>query len=312
MTATLIDGEAIAREVRAEVRRGVEELVLQGVRPGLAGVLVGADPASISYLRAKTKACEDAGIDFELVRCPADIASHEFFELLDGLNANGRFHGILVQQPVPAHIDRNAVLQAVSPEKDVDGLHPLNAGLLLQGRPRFIPCTPAGVQEMLKRTGHDPAGRHVVILGRSNLVGRPLAALLLQQAAGANATVTVCHSATRDLPALTRQADILVAAIGRARFVTAEMVTEGAVVIDVGINRVENASRKQGYRLVGDVDFEPVAEKVAAITPVPGGVGPMTVAMLLSNTLNAARAAARFAPAQSTAPGPGAAGLRGG
>jgi methylenetetrahydrofolate dehydrogenase (NADP+) / methenyltetrahydrofolate cyclohydrolase len=293
MTATLIDGEAIAREVRDEVRLSVESMTREGTRPGLAGVVVGEDPASLSYLRGKTRACAEVGIDFQLFRLPVDASPDALFGLLHDLNANRRFHGILVQQPVPAHIDRRKVLQAVSPEKDVDGLHPLNAGLLLQGLARFVPCTPAGIQQMLLRRGYDPAGKRVVIVGRSNLVGKPLAALLMQQGRGANATVTVCHSATRDLPAITRQAEILVAAVGHARSITADMVGEGVVVVDVGINRVDDPSRKQGYRLAGDVDFEPVAEKAAAITPVPGGVGPMTVAMLLANTLTAASLAAR-------------------
>lgn len=304
MTATLIDGEAVAQEVRREVRQGVEDLLDRGVRPGLAVVLVGDDPGSISYVRGKTRACAEVGIDSETFRRPADVCAGELFGLLADLNRDPRFHGILVQQPLPPHLDADSMIRAVSVEKDVDGLHPHNAGLLLHGDPRFIPCTPAGIQELLLRSGYDPDGKRVVIVGRSNLVGKPLASLLLQKAPGANATVTVCHSNTRDLASFTRQAEILVAAIGLSRFITADMVAEQAVVIDVGVNRVEDASRKRGYRLAGDVDFEPVAAKVSAITPVPGGVGPMTVAMLLANTLRAARAAATPAPEQAIAQAP--------
>jgi methylenetetrahydrofolate dehydrogenase (NADP+)/methenyltetrahydrofolate cyclohydrolase len=285
---TVIDGESIAHEVRAEVRAGVESLVARGVRPGLAVVLVGDDPGSVSYVRGKTRACAEVGIDSETIRQPADLSQEALFRLLEDLNADPRFHGILVQQPLPPQLDSDAVIRAVSTDKDVDGLHPSNAGLLLHGDPRFVPATPAGVQELLLRSGHDPSGRRVVIVGRSNLVGKPLAALLVQKARGANATVTVCHTGTRDLAALTCEAEILVAAIGLPRFITEEMVSAGAVVVDVGVNRVEDASRRRGYRLVGDVDFDAVAPKAAAITPVPGGVGPMTVAMLLANTLKAA------------------------
>lgn len=301
MSARIIDGEAVARELRDEVRAAVQGLSRRGIQPGLAGVLVGDNPASLSYIRGKTKACAEAGILFELFQQPADATADSVFGMIAGLNADARFHGILVQQPLPPHLDTDAVQRAVSPEKDVDGLHPYNAGLLLQGAPSFVPCTPAGIQELLVRGGHDPAGKSVVIVGRSNLVGKPLAALLMQRVAGANATVTICHSATRDLADHTRRADILVAAIGVPRFIKADMVADGAIVIDVGINRAEDASRRSGYRLVGDIDFEPVAEKAGAITPVPGGVGPMTVAMLLVNTLRSAeQALARSAPERAT------------
>ena len=314
MAATLIDGERIAQEVRAQVKAGVDGLLARGVRPGLAVVLVGDDPGSISYVRGKTRACDEVGIDSETVRRPADLSQEALFGLLADLNADRRFHGILVQQPLPEQLDSDAVIRAVSTEKDVDGLHPSNAGLLLHGDPRFVPATPAGVQELLLRSGHDPSGCRVVIVGRSNLVGKPLAALLVQKARGANATVTVCHTGTRDLSAVTREAEILIAAIGLPQFITAEMVSEGAVVVDVGVNRVEDASRRRGYRLVGDVDFEAVAAKAAAITPVPGGVGPMTVAMLLANTLKAAELLspppARSAPEQATGPGRGGYGAR--
>jgi len=292
VTAAIIDGEAIAREIRAEARAQVETLVQAGCRPGLAVVIVGDDPASVSYVKAKTRACERAGVYCETMSLTDDVSQARLLALIHDLNADVRFHGLLVQQPLPPQIDPGAVVSAVLPEKDVDGLHPLNLGLLLRGTPRFVPCTPAGIVELLLRSGNDPAGKRAVILGRSALVGTPLAPLLMQKRRGGNATVTVCHTATRDLAEITRQADILVAAIGRAGFVRAEMVREGAVVIDVGINRVEDATSPRGYRLVGDVDFEAVAAKAGAITPVPGGVGPMTVAMLVANTVKAAEGGA--------------------
>jgi len=217
------------------------------------------------------------------------MSESEALQLVDKLNRDPRFHGVLIQLPLPSHINANNVIRALDPAKDVDGLHPYNAGLLVQGRPDFVPGTPAGIQQLLLRNGYDPAGKNVVVCGRSDIVGKPLAILLMQRKDGANATVTVCHTRTRDLPSVTRQGDILVAAAGQPKMITADMVKEGAVVIDVGINRVEDSSRKRGYRLVGDVDFEAVSEKAEAITPVPGGVGPMTIAMLLVNTLTAAR-----------------------
>ena len=255
-------------------------------------MLVGSDPASAVYVRNKRRACDEAGMFSETFELPEETSQEELIGLVRQLNADSRFHGILVQLPLPAHIEEREVILAIDPDKDVDGMHPVNGGRLMEGNPRFLPATPAGVQQMLVRTGNDPAGKHVVIVGRSNIVGKPLAALLVQKAPGANATVTVCHTGTRDLPALTRQADIVVAAIGRPQALTANMVADGAVVIDVGINRVDDATRKAGYRLVGDVDYDAVAEKASAITPVPGGVGPMTIAMLLTNTLRAARLAA--------------------
>lgn len=290
MTARLLDGAALAREVRAEVAAGTLELRQKhGVTPGLAAVLVGDDPASAIYVRNKGRACADAGMFSETFRLPASAAPDELLGLVTRLNADARFHGILVQLPLPPRMDEAAVIEALSPAKDVDGLHPFNLGKLLQGVPDFIPATPAGIQQILLRSGYDPAGRHVVICGRSNIVGKPLATLMLQRRAGSNATVTVTHTRTANLPAITRQADILVAAMGQPRAITAEMVKEGAVVIDVGINRVADSSRRQGYRLEGDVDFAPVSGLAGAITPVPGGVGPMTIAMLLVNTLTAAR-----------------------
>jgi methylenetetrahydrofolate dehydrogenase (NADP+)/methenyltetrahydrofolate cyclohydrolase len=285
-----LDGTALAKEIRAEVAQGVAEMrEKHQVTPGLAAVLVGDDPASAIYVRNKGRACQEAGIFSETFRMPADTSQSQISELLNRLNDDPRFHGILVQLPLPDGIDEGAAIEAVATAKDVDGIHPFNLGKLLQGSPVFIPGTPAGIQQLLVRNGYDPAGKHVVICGRSNIVGKPLATLLMQRREGANATVTVCHTRTSNLTALTRQADILVAAMGRPRAITADMVKEGAVVIDVGINRVEDTSRKQGYRLEGDVDFGAVSEKAEAITPVPGGVGPMTIAMLLVNTLTAAR-----------------------
>lgn len=293
MTATVIDGKLMAEEIRGEVAEETRALTERlGVVPGLAAVLVGEDPASAVYVRNKRRACDEADMFSETFELPAETSQEELIALVRQLNADPRFHGILVQLPLPPHIEEREVILAIDPDKDVDGMHPINGGRLLEGNPRFLPATPAGVQQMLIRSGNDPAGKHVVIVGRSNIVGKPLSALLVQKAPGANATVTVCHTGTRDLAALTRQADIVVAAIGRPRALTADMVADGAVVIDVGINRVDDATRKSGYRLVGDVDYDAVAEKASAITPVPGGVGPMTIAMLLTNTLRAARLSA--------------------
>ena len=290
MAAKLISGVEIAARVRAEVAAGVQRLVAStSVTPGLAVVLVGDDPASAVYVRNKGRACREAGIFSETFHLESAAPQQEIVDLVQQLNADRRFHGILVQLPLPSNVDERAVIEVLDPDKDVDGLHPLNGGRLLEGKPRFIPATPWGVQQMLAREGHDPAGKHVVICGRSNIVGKPLALLLMQKAPAANATVTVCHTGTPDLADMTRQADILVAAMGRPKAITADMVKEGAVVIDVGINRVDDPATKSGYRLVGDVDFDAVAERVKAITPVPGGVGPMTIAMLLQNTLASAQ-----------------------
>jgi methylenetetrahydrofolate dehydrogenase (NADP+)/methenyltetrahydrofolate cyclohydrolase len=288
--AKILDGVALAREVRAEVAAGVAEIQRKHeIAPGLAAVLVGDDPASAIYVRNKRRACAEVGMVSETFRLPATATQGEVLALVESLNRDQRFHGLLVQLPLPDHLNEGEVIQTLLPGKDVDGIHPVNLGKLAQGVADFIPGTPAGIQQLLLRNGYDPAGRHVVICGRSNIVGKPLAILLMQRREGANATVTVCHTRTRDLASFTRQADILVAAMGRPRAITADMVKEGVVVIDVGINRVEDPSRKEGYRLEGDVDFEAVAQKAEAITPVPGGVGPMTVAMLLVNTLAAAR-----------------------
>jgi methylenetetrahydrofolate dehydrogenase (NADP+)/methenyltetrahydrofolate cyclohydrolase len=288
--AKILDGTALAGEIRSEVAAGVLEMRdKHGVTPGLAAILVGDDPGSAIYVRNKRRACDEAGLVSETFSLPDSTSQDQVLDLLNRLNGDGRFHGILVQLPLPPSIDSRGIIEALDPGKDVDCLHPFNVGKLSQGRPDFLPGTPAGIQQLLLRNGYDPAGRHVVICGRSDIVGKPLASLLMQRQDGANATVTVCHTQTRDLAGMTRQADILVAAMGRPRAITADMVKDGAVVIDVGINRVEDPSRRRGYRLEGDVDFEAVAEKAEAITPVPGGVGPMTVAMLLVNTLTAAR-----------------------
>ena len=290
LKAKLIDGIHLAAEIRDEVAQGVAETKNEhGVVPGLAVVLVGDDPASAVYVRNKQRAATEAGMVAEDVRLSSDDSQDALLAQVEELNKDEQFHGILVQLPLPDHIDKNAVIEAISPDKDVDGLHPVNMGQLVEGRHRFVPATPAGIQQMLLRSGFDPAGKYVVVCGRSEIVGKPISILLMQRMTGANATVTVCHSKTNDLASVTRQADILIAAIGQPLFITADMVNEDAIVIDVGINRVEAPKRKSGYRLVGDVDFGPVSEKVAAISPVPGGVGPMTIAMLLSNTLKAAR-----------------------
>lgn len=290
--AKIIDGKHVAAQIREELKAEVEDLKSRAVAPGLAVVLVGEDPASQVYVRNKQKACEEIGIASFGHVLPAETLQAHLLELVASLNADPKVHGILVQLPLPRHIDEKAVVNAISPEKDVDGLHPSNVGRLLIGEDTLVSCTPQGCQELLVRSGYDPSGKHVVIVGRSNLVGKPLAAILMQKARGANATVTVCHSGTRDIPSYTRQADILVTAMGNPGFVTADMVKDGVVVIDVGTTRVEDASRKTGYRLAGDVDFDGVSAKAEAITPVPGGVGPMTITMLLKNTLKAARAAA--------------------
>ncbi len=288
--AKVLDGRATAQEIHAEVKAGVDELRRKhGVTPGLAAVLVGDDPASAIYVRNKGRACQEVGIYSQTFSLPTDTSQEELQTLIQRLNDDAQFHGILVQLPLPEHLNEGLAIGAVSPQKDVDCIHPLNLGLLSQGNSDFVPATPGGIQQLLLRNGYNPEGKHVVICGRSNIVGKPLAILLMQKRSGANATVTVCHTGTPDLGAMTRQADILVAAMGRPRSITADMVRDGAVVVDVGINRVEDASRRRGYRLVGDVDYDALLDKVEAITPVPGGVGPMTIAMLLVNTITAAR-----------------------
>ena len=291
MTARVLDGAAIARAIRDEVARDVAELKGRGIQPGLAVVIVGDDPASRAYVRSKGDACREAGMHSETVRLPADTTEAELLAEVDHLNADPAIHGFLIQLPLPEQIDSRKVLLRVSPAKDVDGFHPMNVGKLAVGDPTALcPATPLGVQQMLIRSGIETKGAHAVIVGRSNIVGKPMAALLLQDGPGGNASVTVCHSRSRDLPALTRSADLLIVAIGRPAFLKAGMVRPGAVVVDVGINRVDDPAAPRGYRIVGDVDFGPVAEVASAITPVPGGVGKMTIAMLLMNTLQAARA----------------------
>jgi methylenetetrahydrofolate dehydrogenase (NADP+)/methenyltetrahydrofolate cyclohydrolase len=289
VTAKVINGTEMANSVRAEIADCVAELTdRHGVTPGLAVVLAGDAPASMVYVRHKERAAIEARMISQIVTLKAEATEADVLAEIDRLNCDSGIHGILVQLPLPSHIDARTATEAVLPEKDVDGLHPYNKGLLLAGTPRFVPATPAGIQYMLVNSGFDPDGKHVVVCGRSDIVGKPIANLLMQRMPGANATVTVCHTRTKDLASITRQADILIAAIKQPRFITADMVKDGVVVIDVGINRIPAPERKRGSRLVGDVDYESVSQKAAAITPVPGGVGPMTIAMLLRNVLEAA------------------------
>lgn len=285
---TIIDGKKTASEIREElktlvdVHKGKENKV-----PGLAAILVGDDPASQVYVRSKAKACDEIGFNSVIERLDKSISQEELIDVVTKYNLHPDFHGILVQLPLPKHIDENAIINAISPSKDVDGFHPVSVGNLVIGNETFLPCTPAGIQELLKRYQIETKGKHVVIVGRSNIVGKPLANILVQKKEFANAVVTVCHSASGDLSKFTLQADILIAAIGVPHFIKKDMVKEGAVVIDVGINRVDDAANPKGYRLVGDVDFENVSTICSHITPVPGGVGPMTIAMLLKNTYKA-------------------------
>lgn len=280
--------------MRTELAGEIAALKAQGVTPGLAAVLVGENPASATYVRMKGKACDEAGLYHETIDRPADITEADLLALVDRLNADPRIHGILVQLPLPKHINTGRVLLRIDPRKDVDGFHPTNVGKVSTGDPSgFRPATPYGVQQLLLRSGVETTGAHAVIVGRSNIVGRPMAALLLQDGPGGNATVTVCHSRTRNIGAVTREADILIVAMGKPQFVTGEMVRPGTVVIDVGVNRVDDPAAKRGYRLVGDVKFDEVVQVASAITPVPGGVGPMTITMLLVNTVQAARQWAR-------------------
>ena len=287
--ATLIDGTAIGRLVRQDVAKEVARLKALGVTPGLSVVLVGDDPASAVYVRSKGKACEEAGMRGETIRLSADTTEAALLQEVDRLNADPNVHGILVQMPLPRHMSADKVIRRIRPEKDVDGFHPVNVGKLSIGeRDGFVPCTPAGAIELLVRSGVDTRGKDAVIIGRSNIVGKPMAALLMQDAPGGNATVTVCHSRTVNLAGHVRRADIVVAAIGKPEMITGDMIKPGAVVIDVGINRVMDASVSKGYRIVGDVHFASAREVASLITPVPGGVGPMTIAMLMQNTVRAA------------------------
>jgi len=292
MAAEILDGNKVAQEMRAEMTEEVKKLKKEhGITPGLAVILVGDDPASRVYVRNKGRACEQVGVRSDTYRFPGDYPQDELLGLISRLNDDPEVHGILVQLPMPDHIDEERVLYTIDPDKDVDGFHPVNVGRLMIGKPGFLPCTPHGIQQLLLRSGVEIEGKHVVVVGRSNIVGKPVAMILVQKQKGANATVTICHTGTKDLGYHTRQADILIVAAGRPKTVTADMVKEGAVVVDVGVNRVEDPSSKRGYRLVGDVDFDAVKEKASAITPVPGGVGPMTITMLLRNTIDAAKRA---------------------
>lgn len=288
MAAKILSGTEISAEVRQELKQKVEKLKAKGIVPGLAMVRVGEDPASVSYVKQKGKTSEELGIYSETIVFPEESSEEVLLSKIAELNKDPKFHGILVQLPLPRHINPDRVINAIDPMKDADCFHPVNVGKLLIGDPYLLPCTPHGVQQLLIRGGYPPEGKHVVICGRSNLNGKPLFAILIQKRAGANATVTVCHTGTKNLPEITRSADILVAAMGSPRFIKADMVREGAVVIDVGVNRIEDPTKKSGFRLVGDCDFEALKEKVEAITPVPGGVGPMTVTMLMWNTIKAA------------------------
>jgi len=298
MSAKIIDGNAIAEQIRQEVAKEVEELKAKGITPGLATILVGENPASQVYVRNKGKACEKVGIYSEQHTLPARVSEDELLKLIDALNNDQKINGILVQLPLPKHIDEIKVLNAISPDKDVDGFHPVNVGKfftikefeeMVQQR-LFLPCTPHGVIELLVRSGVELSGQEAVVVGRSNIVGKPVAMLLLAK----NATVTICHSRTKDLGEVCRRADILVAAIGKPEFIKADMVKEGVVVIDVGVNRLADTTSEKGFKLVGDVDFEQVKEKASMITPVPGGVGPMTITMLLVNTIKSAKNQAKI------------------
>lgn len=292
MTAGLILGKEVSEQIYGELRERIEALKSKGVIPGLAVVLVGDDPASQVYVRMKGKKCEELGMHSVTVIMPESTSQGELLAKVAQLNGDPTIHGFLVQLPLPAHIDEKAVINAIDPAKDVDCFHPYNVGKMLIGEPDFLPATPAGVQQMMVRSGVKTAGKHVVVVGRSNIVGKPMAAMMVQKGANADSTVTVVHSRTENLAEITRQADILIVAIGKARFIKADMVKEGAVVIDVGTNRVEDPSAKNGSRLVGDVDFEAVKEKASRISPVPGGVGPMTICMLMANAVAAAERSA--------------------
>jgi len=295
MAAKIIDGKQVAADIRVELKAEVAKLREQGVVPGLGVILVGEDPASNSYVTAKERTCEELGIYSDDNRLPAETPQEELMQLIGKMNADPKINGILVQLPLPKHMNESEVLFAIDPAKDVDGFHPVSVGKMVVGEKAFLSCTPHGVLHLLLRSGVTIEGAHVVIVGRSNIVGKPLANMLIQKSPTGNATVTVCHTRTKNLADHTRQADILVAAVGRPNTITADMVKDGVAVIDVGVNRVEDATKKRGYRLVGDVDFEAVKEKASLITPVPGGVGPMTITMLMVNTVESAKRAAGLA-----------------
>ena len=291
MTAKIIDGEQIAQDMREEIKAEIEQLKEKGIVPGLGVILVGEDPASQSYVTAKERTCEELGIYSDNNRLPADSTQEDLIALVKKMNEDPKINGILVQLPLPKHLNEAEVLMTIDPAKDVDGFHPVNVGKMMVGEKGFLPCTPHGVVQLLARSGVKIEGAHVVVVGRSNIVGKPVANMLLQKKENANATVTVCHTRTKDIAHFTKQADIIIAAAGRPNTITADMVKEGVAVIDVGVNRVDDPGRKKGYRLVGDVDFEAVKEKASVITPVPGGVGPMTITMLMYNTVESAKMA---------------------
>ena len=301
MSAQLIDGKEVAKHVLDDLQPRIEALAERGIVPGLAAVLIGDDPASQTYVNSKAKKCKKIGLYSEVIERPADIEQAEVEKIVTELNENPKIHGILVQSPLPGHMDEFAVTLKINPRKDVDGFHPFNVGMMSIGHPGLLPCTPHGIIKLLEHYKLDPSGKEVVVIGRSNIVGKPVANMLLQKAPMANATVTVAHSRTRNLAEVSARADIVIAAIGQPEMITADMIKEGAVVIDVGVNRVDDASAKKGYRLVGDVDFEPCARKASYITPVPGGVGPMTIAMLMANTVTAAEHLTETVSASATA-----------
>ncbi len=295
MTARIIDGKQVAADMRAELKAEVERLKAKGIVPGLGVILVGEDPASKSYVTAKEKTCEEIGIYSDDNRLPADASQKDLMALVAKMNKDPKINGILVQLPLPKHLNEAEVLLAINPAKDVDGFHPMSVGRMVVGEKAFLPCTPHGVIQLLLRNGVKLEGAYVVVVGRSNIVGKPVANMLIQKSPTGNATVTVCHTKTRNLAEHTRRADIIIAAAGKPNTITADMVKDGVVVIDVGVNRVEDKTKKAGFRLVGDVDFEAVKEKASLITPVPGGVGPMTITMLMYNTVASAKTAAGIA-----------------
>ncbi len=287
--AEILDGKVTAKQIRAELKTEADLLREKGIVPGLAAVLVGDNPASEVYVAGKAKACDEIGFRSEVIRRPKDTGQNELSSLIAELNQRPDIHGILIQEPLPSHLRSLELIMLVSPLKDVDGFHPANIGMMALGQPSILACTPLGILELLRRYGISPSGKDVVILGRGNIVGRPLSILLSQKWRGSNATVTLCHTGSKDIESYTSRADIVIAAMGKAEFLTGDMISDGAVVIDVGINRIADPSKKKGYRLTGDVHFDSCKEKASYITPVPGGVGPMTIAMLLSNTLKACR-----------------------
>ena len=289
MAAQIIDGKKIAQEIRVEVEDELKKLKKMGITPGLAVILVGDDPASAVYVAKKEKTARELGLFSETIKLPATITQEKLLSRIVKLNNDPAIHGFLVQLPLPEQINKDIIIDAINPEKDVDGFHPKNVGALMLGKPAFVPCTPAGIMALLEKSAIDPSGKHAVVLGRSIIVGKPMASLLMQKRKGANATVTICHTGTKNLKNFTKQADIVIAAFGKAHAISGDMLKTGSVVIDVGTNRIEDPSRKSGYRLVGDVDFESASKVASHISPVPGGVGPMTIIMLMKNTLQAAK-----------------------